>query len=54
MIRFVLWKGKVTVAALWRMDEGEEETCGCHGAAGNVHMMEVRIWALEVERQKIP
>lgn len=54
MIRFVLWKGKVTVAALWRMDEGEEETCGCHGAAGNVHVMEVRIWALEVERQKNP
>lgn len=27
MIRFVLWKGKVTVAAPWRMGEGEEETC---------------------------
>lgn len=52
MIRFALWKGKVTVAAPWRMDEGEEETCGCHGAAGTVHVMEVRIWALEVERQK--
>lgn len=52
MIRFALWKGKVTVAALWRMDEGEKETCGCHGAAGNVHVMEVRIGALEEERQK--
>lgn len=54
MIRFALWKGKVTVAALRRMDEGEGETCGCHGAAGNAHIMEVRIGALEVGRQKTP
>lgn len=52
MIRFALWKRKVTAAALWRMDEEEEEMCGCRGAAGNVHVMEVRIGAFEEERQK--